>query len=78
MTERTVKATNNFIIRIWSAIHQPKKARTARDQARVESGYSGTITDRKTGEEIKFHTAGELLKAIEYLNKKAEKARRED
>jgi hypothetical protein len=61
------KATNNFVIRLWSN----KYYRTQNKNI-----YEGTITDVKETNTKHFHTAGELLKCIELLNKKSEKKRK--
>ena len=63
-------ATNNFIIRIWSKSHYGE------DKEKFATRYSGSITDVKSKEEKKFHSPGQLLKAIEDMNRQAEKKRR--
>jgi len=60
------KATNNFIIRIWSGKYYNTKS----------SNYQGTITDVLTKDEKHFHSAGDFLKKLELMNKNAEKGRK--
>jgi hypothetical protein len=63
-------ATNNFVVRIWSKHYYKEETQ------KFTTRYSGMVTETKTKEAIKFHSAGQLLKAIEDLNKKVEKHRR--
>ena len=63
-------ATNNFIIRIWSKAHYKE------DKEKFTIRWSGSITEVKSKKEVKFHSAGDLLKNIEKMNKEAEKERR--
>ena len=65
-------ATNNFIIRVWSKAHYKI------EDKKYQIDYSGSITEVKSKQEIKFHSAGQLLKAMETLNKKIEIMRRKN
>ena len=64
-------ATNNFVVRIWS------KAHYGETKDKYSTRYSGSVTEVKSKEEIKFHSPAQLLTAIEKLNKKVEKAKRQ-
>ena len=66
-------ATNNFIIRMWSPEHYVKGHPKADDKKRID----GTITCVQTKERIHFHSAGQLLLAMEKLHRKNEKIRKD-
>ena len=57
------KSVQDFEVRIWSDKHY----NTKRDNI-----YHGLITDAKSKKKVFFHTAGDLLKAVEKLYKLAE------
>ena len=61
------KATNNYIVRLWSKAHYGQTK---------SNEMSGTITEVKSKEIKHFHSAGGFLKAMELLDKKTEKAKR--
>ena len=62
------KATNNFIIRLWSAEHYSE----ARDEK--TNIFRGSIIDVKDEKStVFFHSVAELLSALEKLYDKAEK-----
>jgi len=60
------KSTNNFIVRLWS----PK------EHEGLSLKIDGTITEVKSKEVKHFHSAGDFLKKLEQMHKKAEKNRR--
>lgn len=59
------KATNNFIIRIWSRKYYGEKALL----------FEGTITDVKTKKAKHFHNSTELLEKLSLMNYQAEQRR---
>lgn len=65
-------ATNNFVVRLWSKAHYNI------DEDKYRTTYDGTITEAKSKKVIKFHSPAQFLKAIEELNKLAEKEKRKN
>ena len=63
-------AVNKFELRLWSKEHYGTTTK------KYKTEYTGMITCGKSKERIMFHSAGQLLTAIEKLYKKAEKERR--
>lgn len=62
------KSTQVFELRLWSREYYAGKP------TEIDSNiYGGFITDFKSKKKIHFHTAGQLMAAIEKLYKKAEK-----
>ena len=62
------KSTQVFELRLWS-----KEYYNTQIKSKVKSNiYDGFITDAKSKEKIFIDSAGDLLKAIEKLYKKAE------
>jgi len=59
------KATNNFIIRLWSPVYYETE----------DEILHGTITNVKSKEQKHFHSAGELLLKLETMHKQLEKSR---
>ena len=64
------KATNNFIVRLWSKDHYGE------DKRKFEARYAGSITEVQSKTVISFHTPGQLQVAIEKLYKACEKKRK--
>jgi len=59
-------STNNFILRLWSNAHYGVK------KEKNKTKYSGSLTEVKNKEVLKFHSPAQLLSVIEMLYKKAE------
>ena len=66
------KATNNFIIRMWSKHHYNM------NNEKYKAVYSGSVTEVQSKKEVKFHSPAQLLQAIEKLNKECEIERRKN
>jgi hypothetical protein len=62
------KSTNNFIVRLWSPKYYNSNTKKV--------DFDGTITDVKNKESTHFHSAGDFLRKIELMQKKAEKDRK--
>ena len=65
------KAVNKFQLRIWSKEHY------GIGKNKYRTDYSGSIIEDDSKDKIMFHSAGQLLTAIEKMYKEAEKRRRE-
>ena len=63
------KSVQVFELRLWSKKHYGTEVKR-KDLTNI---YDGFITDAKSKEKIFIDSAGDLLKAIEKLYKKAEK-----
>lgn len=68
------KSSQVFELRIWSKEYFIKKGSLHKTKGTAYNNiYDGFIVDAKTKEKIFIDSAGDLLKAIEKLYKKAEK-----
>ena len=65
------KATNNYIIRLWSPKYY--KSKDVRQDIKI---IDGSITNVNTKKTLFFHSAGDFLYKLEKMQKQAEKERK--